>query len=93
MSLSDTKSKSVFTLPAVDKSDHRYLLTVKDFNNQAVACGRQDNFKCAIENYNNALKIDPTFSKAYRLLSRLLKSRSKHVAATDKQRLLTRKGD
>jgi hypothetical protein len=39
------------------------------------------------------LKIDPDFGKAYRLLSRLLKSSSKNVVARHRKRLLTRKGD
>ena len=56
--MSDLKSESAFTFPAVDKSDHRYLLTVKNLNNRAVACRQQNDLKSAIENYNEALRID-----------------------------------
>lgn len=53
-----TKSESAFTFPAVDESNHRYRLVVKDFNNRAIACRQQNDLRGAIENYNNALRID-----------------------------------
>ena len=56
--MSDTKPKNALTYPAVDESNHRYLLAVKDFNNRAVACRQQNDLRGAIESYNRALRID-----------------------------------
>ena len=123
----DPHSKNAFSMPAIDKSNQRYLLAVKDFNDRAVACRRENDYECAIKNYNDALridcksavlynnrgvvhleqneydlaisdfsktlKIDPDFSRAYRLLSRLLEPDSKAVTAEPKRRLLTREED
>jgi tetratricopeptide (TPR) repeat protein len=63
--MSDSKSQNAFTFPVVDKSNLRYLLAVKDFNNRAVACRRQEDFKCAIQTYTDALRIDPESAVLY----------------------------
>lgn len=77
---SDTKmkSKNAFVFPAVDRSNQRYQIVVKDYNDQALACRQKDDVRCAIKNYNKALRIDPGLSNAYRRLSRLLASESMH---------------
>jgi tetratricopeptide (TPR) repeat protein len=56
--LTDTNSVNAFSMPVVDKSNQRYLQIVKEFNDRAVACRQEKNFKCAIKNYNDALRID-----------------------------------
>lgn len=61
----DIKSGSASSLPAVDKASDRYQLVVKDFNNRALACRRQNDFRCALENYNIALRIDRGLALLY----------------------------
>jgi tetratricopeptide (TPR) repeat protein len=56
--LSDINCVNAFSVPAVDKSNHRYLKVVKEFCDRAVACRRENDFICAIKNYNDALRID-----------------------------------
>jgi tetratricopeptide (TPR) repeat protein len=114
-------------MPVVDKSNQRYLQIVKEFNDRAVACRQEKNFKCAIADFTRAielasdfavafynrgrlrlkkgdwdraiadlkkaLKIDPDFSRAYCLLSRLLKSDSRDVTVEPNKMLLTREED
>jgi tetratricopeptide (TPR) repeat protein len=63
--MADIKAANAFTFPAVDKANHRYQLTVKGFNNRAVACRRQNDFKYTIKNYNAALSIDRGFAILY----------------------------
>lgn len=76
--MSGIKSDSAFTFPAVDKSNHRYHLLVKGFNNRGRLRLEKGDKNQAIADFKRALKIDPDFSKAYRILSRLLLSKSKH---------------
>ena len=47
--MSDLKSENPFRFPAVDKSNLRYQLAVKDFNNRAVACSLQEDLEWMIQ--------------------------------------------
>jgi tetratricopeptide (TPR) repeat protein len=63
--VSDTHSVNAFSVSAVDKSNQRYLQVVKEFNDQAVACRRENDYECAIKDFTNAIKIEPDFALAH----------------------------
>ena len=62
---SDVKLKEAFPLPAVDEANLRYQATVRDLNNQAVACHLKEDFRSAIRKYDEALMIDRNFAVLY----------------------------
>ena len=65
MSIEEVNNDKGFPLPEVDKSNLRYQHVVKDLNNRALACRRDNDFRCTIKNYNDALRLDREFAVLY----------------------------
>ena len=83
---------------AAAESDYRHALKLDPafpvvFYNRGKLRLENGDKEGAIADLKKTLKLDPNFGKAYRLLSRLLKSSSKNVDARHRKRLLTLKGD